>query len=142
MFNQQHHRCPPLRRRRTGRSSGCAAIGKATGTTINDVVLAMCGGAIGAYLIELDALPDTALVAMVPIGLKAKESHLASAEGGNAVGAVMVRLGTDLADPADRLQGGPPVDEGRQGSADVDDAGADPRDERDRPGAGDPRRRC
>jgi diacylglycerol O-acyltransferase len=36
--------------------------------------------------------------------LKAKESHTASREGGNAIGAVMVRLGTDLADPADRLE--------------------------------------
>ncbi len=80
------------------------AIGKATGTTINDVVLAMCGGAIRTYLIEHDALPDAPLVAMVPIGLKAKESHLPSAEGGNAVGAVMARLGTDQADPGDRLK--------------------------------------
>ena len=35
------------------------AIGKATGTTINDVVLAMCSGAMRTYLLELDALPDT-----------------------------------------------------------------------------------
>uniref|UniRef100_UPI0015FFECA5 WS/DGAT/MGAT family O-acyltransferase n=1 Tax=Nocardioides pelophilus TaxID=2172019 RepID=UPI0015FFECA5 len=80
------------------------AVGKATGSTINDVVLAMCGGAIRTYLIEHDALPDAPLIAMVPIGLKAKESHLPSAEGGNAVGAVMARLGTDQADPADRLK--------------------------------------
>ncbi|GAA1140281.1 wax ester/triacylglycerol synthase family O-acyltransferase [Nocardioides aquiterrae] len=78
-------------------------IGKATGTTINDVVLAMCGGALRRYLLELDALPEAPLVAMVPIGLKAKESHLPSTEGGNAIGAVMCRLGTDLHDPADRL---------------------------------------
>ncbi|MBZ5737615.1 WS/DGAT/MGAT family O-acyltransferase [Nocardioides mangrovi] len=80
------------------------AVGKATGTTINDVVLAMCAGAVRSYLLELDALPDASLVAMVPIGLKAKESQLASTEGGNAVGSVMCQLGTDLADPADRLQ--------------------------------------
>ena len=79
------------------------AIGKATGTTLNDVVLAMCSGAMRTYLLELNALPDSTLVAMVPVGLKAKQSHVASAEGGNAVGAVMVKLGTDLADPADRL---------------------------------------
>ncbi|MEI2808953.1 MAG: wax ester/triacylglycerol synthase family O-acyltransferase [Nocardioides sp.] len=79
------------------------AVGKASGTTINDVVLAMCSGALRDYLIELDALPDTSLIAMVPVGLKAKESHLASAEGGNALGSVMVRLGTDIADPAVRL---------------------------------------
>ncbi|HEU5038952.1 MAG TPA: wax ester/triacylglycerol synthase family O-acyltransferase [Nocardioides sp.] len=80
------------------------AIGKATGTTINDVVLAMCSGAVRTYLDELGALPDAPLVAMVPVGLKAKESGIASTEGGNAVGAVMCQLGTDLADPADRLQ--------------------------------------
>jgi len=79
-------------------------VGKAAGVTINDVVLAMCGGAIRTYLIENDALPDAPLVAMVPVGLKAKESHLPSAEGGNAVGAVMARLGTDQADPGDRLR--------------------------------------
>jgi diacylglycerol O-acyltransferase / wax synthase len=79
------------------------AIGRASGTTLNDVVLAMCSGAMRTYLIELDALPDTTLVSMVPVGLKAKESHLASVSGGNALGAVMVKLGTDLTDPADRL---------------------------------------
>ncbi len=80
------------------------AIGKATGTTLNDVVLAMCSGAMRTYLLELDALPDTTLISMVPIGLKAKQSQAASSSGGNAVGAVMVKLGTDLPDPADRLQ--------------------------------------
>lgn len=80
------------------------AIGKASGTTLNDVVLAMCSGAMRAYLLELDALPDTTLISMVPVGLKAKESHLPSASGGNALGSVMVKLGTDLEDPADRLR--------------------------------------
>ena len=115
------------------------AIGKATGTTMNDVVLAMCSGAMRTYLLELDALPDTTLVSMVPIGLKAKESHIASAAGGNAVGSVMVKLGTDLPDPADRLQVVHDSMVGRQAGAGRDDAGADPGDERARSGAGDPR---
>jgi diacylglycerol O-acyltransferase len=80
------------------------AIGKASGTTINDVVLAMCSGAMRRYLLELNALPDAPLIAMVPVGLNAKQAQSASASGGNAVGAVMVKLGTDLADPADRLR--------------------------------------
>jgi diacylglycerol O-acyltransferase len=80
------------------------AISRATGTTLNDVVLAMCSGAMRTYLLELDALPDTTLVSMVPVGLRAKESHLASVSGGNALGSVMVKLGTDLTDPADRLK--------------------------------------
>lgn len=79
-------------------------IGKATGTTLNDVVLAMCSGAMRRYLLELNALPDSTLIAMVPVGLNAKQAGNASTEGGNAVGAVMVKLGTDKADPADRLR--------------------------------------
>ncbi len=79
------------------------AIGRASGTTLNDVVLAMCSGAIRSYLIEHNALPDSTLVSMVPVGLNAKQSQSASAAGGNAVGAVMVKLGTDLTDPGDRL---------------------------------------
>jgi diacylglycerol O-acyltransferase / wax synthase len=81
------------------------SIGAATSTTINDVVLAMCSGAMRRYLLELGALPDSTLVAMVPVGLKAKEAATASATGGNAVGAVMVKLGTNIEDPAERLLG-------------------------------------
>jgi diacylglycerol O-acyltransferase / wax synthase len=80
------------------------AIGKATGTTINDVVIAMCSGAMRAYLLDLNELPDTSLVAMVPVGLNAKQSQIASAEGGNAVGSIMVKMGTELADPGARLR--------------------------------------
>ena len=79
------------------------AIGKATGTTINDVVIAMCSGALRTYLLEVDELPEQGLVAMVPVGLNAKQSQIASADGGNAVGSIMVKMGTELADPADRL---------------------------------------
>jgi diacylglycerol O-acyltransferase len=79
-------------------------VGRATGTTINDVVLAMCSGALRHYLLELDALPGASLVAMVPVSLKLKDAGIASSAGGNAVGTIMVRLGTDLPDPADRLQ--------------------------------------
>lgn len=85
------------------------AIGHSTGTTLNDVVLAMCAGAMRSYLSELDALPDAPLVAMVPVSLEAKRSASiggtdARRDGGNAVGAVMVQMATDRADPADRLQ--------------------------------------
>ena len=78
-------------------------IGKATGATLNDVVIAMCSGAMRTYLLELDALPEAPLVAMVPVGLNAKQSQVASAEGGNAVGSIMVQMATDKHDPADRL---------------------------------------
>jgi diacylglycerol O-acyltransferase len=80
------------------------SVSAATSTTLNDVVLAMCSGAMRSYLRELGALPDSTLVAMVPVGLKAREVGTASATGGNAIGCVMVKLGTDLDDPADRLR--------------------------------------
>jgi diacylglycerol O-acyltransferase len=79
------------------------AISKASGTTMNDVVLAMCSGAVRSYLDELGALPDTSLVSMVPVGLKSRGAESLAGGGGNAVGSVMVRLGTDLPDPAERL---------------------------------------
>ncbi len=78
------------------------AIGKATGTTMNDVVLAMCSGAMRTYLSELGELPETTLIAMVPVGLNAKSRS--SATGGNAVGSIMVKLGTDLPDAESRLK--------------------------------------
>jgi diacylglycerol O-acyltransferase len=80
------------------------AISKASGTTLNDVVLAMCSGAVRTYLEELGRLPDASLVSMVPVGLKSRNAESLSGGGGNAVGSVMVRLGTDLADPAERLK--------------------------------------
>jgi len=79
------------------------AISKASGTTLNDVVLAMCSGAVRTYLEELGKLPDSSLVSMVPVALKSRGADSLAGGGGNAVGSVMVRLGTDLADPADRL---------------------------------------
>ena len=99
------------------------AIGKASGTTLNDVVLAMCSGAIRTYLIEHDALPGLRpRLDGARSGLNAKQSQSASGEGGNAVGAVMVKLGTELDDPADRLAVDPRLDEDRQGGARLDDA--------------------
>jgi len=65
--------------------------------TVNDVVLAMCSGALRRYLSGLGALPDQPLIAMVPVALESRR------DAGNAVGAVMCNLATQLADPADRL---------------------------------------
>jgi diacylglycerol O-acyltransferase len=79
------------------------AVSKASRTTLNDVVLAMCGGAVRNYLLELNKLPDASLVSMVPVGLKSRSTESESGGGGNAVGSVMVKLATDLEDPAERL---------------------------------------
>ncbi len=76
------------------------AVGAPHGATVNDMVLAMSAGALRAYLLELDALPDEPLVAMVPVSLKARG---AGDDAGNAVGAILCSLGTHLADPVARL---------------------------------------
>jgi diacylglycerol O-acyltransferase len=73
----------------------------AAGVTLNDVVLAMCSGALRYYLLEQDALPDTPLLAMVPVSLRTEDEADA---GGNLVGAILCNLATDIEDPANRLQ--------------------------------------
>jgi diacylglycerol O-acyltransferase len=76
------------------------AVSKATGTTINDVVLAMCSAALRSYLSSLGALPEAPLVAMTPVSLR----KAGSAVGGNAVGTVLCNLGTHLEDPGEGLK--------------------------------------
>jgi WS/DGAT/MGAT family acyltransferase len=74
--------------------------GAAHNATVNDVVLAMCAGALRRYLIEQDALPGSALTAGVPVSLR---SLGAFGDSGNAVGIVPCSLATNLDDPHDRL---------------------------------------
>ncbi|WP_059014122.1 wax ester/triacylglycerol synthase family O-acyltransferase [Mycobacterium sp. M26] len=76
------------------------AVKDASGVTVNDVILAMCAGALRAYLLEQDALPDRPLVAMVPVSLRSEDD---TSSGGNQVGAILCSLATDLDDPAERL---------------------------------------
>lgn len=76
------------------------AIKDAAGVTVNDVILAMCAGALRAYLIEQDALPDKPLIAMVPVNLRDEDDQ---SSGGNQVGAILCNLATDESDPAKRL---------------------------------------
>jgi diacylglycerol O-acyltransferase / wax synthase len=78
------------------------AVKQAAGNvTVNDVVLAMCSGALRAYLLEQSALPDAPLIAMVPVSLRSEADADA---GGNQVGAILCNLATDIKDPATRLQ--------------------------------------
>jgi diacylglycerol O-acyltransferase len=77
--------------------------GKVAGATLNDVVLAMCAGALRRYLLEQDALPDKPLAAAVPVSL-ALRSGTTGGDGGNAVSGVLCNLATDIADPYRRLE--------------------------------------
>jgi diacylglycerol O-acyltransferase len=75
-------------------------VGRANRATVNDVVLAMCSGALRGYLSDLDALPDAPLIALVPVALRTRDRDR---QQGNAVGAVMCNLGTDRPSAAERL---------------------------------------
>lgn len=71
------------------------------GATINDVVLTICGGALRKYLADKEELPSDSLVAMTPISVRPPE-HQRTA--GNQVSAMTVAIGTDIADPMERLE--------------------------------------
>jgi diacylglycerol O-acyltransferase len=73
----------------------------AAGVTVNDAVLAMCAGALRGYLAEQDELPETPLIAMVPVSLRTAAD---GDSGGNLVGAILCNLATDVDDPAKRLE--------------------------------------
>jgi diacylglycerol O-acyltransferase / wax synthase len=73
-------------------------VAKATGTTVNDVVLAMCASALRTYLDSMGALPEAPLIAMTPVSIR-KDDQI----GGNAVGAILANLATDVTDPGKRL---------------------------------------
>jgi diacylglycerol O-acyltransferase / wax synthase len=73
----------------------------ATGTTVNDVVMALCAGALRRWLEEHDVLPDVPLVAAVPVSIRTEEQV---GTGGNRVSSLMAALPTNLSDPGDRLR--------------------------------------
>ena len=76
------------------------AAAKQHGGTVNDIFLAMCGGALRRYLLSQDSLPDDPLVAQVPVALRSADQ---AADGGNAITTVQVSLGTHIDDPQARL---------------------------------------
>jgi WS/DGAT/MGAT family acyltransferase len=88
------------------------AIRRAAGTTLNDVYLAICGGALRRYLSDRAELPDRPLVASVPVSTDPDNARLS----GNRVDNLYVLLGTDIADPLQRLR---QIHEGMQASKEV-----------------------
>jgi diacylglycerol O-acyltransferase len=74
---------------------------KKYGCTVNDVVLAYCGGMLRTWLQERGVLPDQPLIAMVPVSVRTEETLKS---GGNQVSGMAAVLHTDEADPVRRLQ--------------------------------------
>ncbi|OBF85427.1 diacylglycerol O-acyltransferase [Mycobacterium sp. 852002-51163_SCH5372311] len=72
----------------------------ATGSTVNDIVMAICAGALRQYLLAHDALPDRPLRAMVPVSIRSGDE---TDPWTNRVSAIVAELPTDCADPVERV---------------------------------------
>ncbi|MET0147431.1 MAG: wax ester/triacylglycerol synthase family O-acyltransferase [Ilumatobacteraceae bacterium] len=80
------------------------------GAKVNDVAIAVVGGALRAYLVDKGELPETSLEALMPISVRATQTQRAlqpgeveASAGGNRFRMSVVTLGTDLTDPAARM---------------------------------------
>ena len=71
------------------------------GATVNDVILTVVGGALRGYLLDKGELPKETLTAMAPISVRQEGEKAAL---GNLVSAMVVGLGTQIADPLERLR--------------------------------------
>ncbi|MGI9603221.1 MAG: WS/DGAT/MGAT family O-acyltransferase [Acidimicrobiales bacterium] len=66
---------------------------------VNDVVMALCAGAMRLYLESHDELPEASLVAGVPVSTRAADDDSLD----NQIANMNVSLATDIADPVERL---------------------------------------
>lgn len=74
-------------------------LAEVTATSVNDVILTAVSGSVRRYLAEQDALPTRTLTASVPVGIDRDEETI------NAAAGFVCPLGTDVADPVERLRG-------------------------------------
>jgi diacylglycerol O-acyltransferase len=71
------------------------------GCTVNDVVVAICAGAVRRWLIEHDELPETPLVAQIPVSVRTDEQF---GTYGNRIGMLAAPIFTNEPDPVERLR--------------------------------------
>ncbi|NJD89044.1 MAG: wax ester/triacylglycerol synthase family O-acyltransferase [Betaproteobacteria bacterium] len=76
------------------------ALATAAHGTINDVVLAVCAGALRRFLLERERLPAQPLTAGIPVSVRPKDDD----GHGNAISFIVATLATDVADPVERLR--------------------------------------
>jgi WS/DGAT/MGAT family acyltransferase len=76
------------------------AMAKKTGTSLNDVVMAIFAGALKRYLADYDCRPDKPLIAGVPVSLR----EAGNTDANNQVSMMIVNLATTIADPIERLR--------------------------------------
>src|SRR3984957_2698368 len=77
------------------------AVKKVFGVSVNDVVMAMCAGALRRWLADHDALPAQPLGAMIPVSVR---DPAAAGALGNKVSAMLASLPTTVTDPGLRLE--------------------------------------
>jgi len=70
------------------------------GATVNDVAVAICGGALRRYLDAKQELPAEPLIAMAPVSVRAESERNTM---GNKVAGMFVSTGSHIADPVKRL---------------------------------------
>jgi diacylglycerol O-acyltransferase / wax synthase len=70
------------------------------GVTVNDVVVALCAGALRQFLLERGELPDNALVATVPVSVHGKSDR----PGRNHTTWMFCRVESQISDPAERIR--------------------------------------
>lgn len=75
------------------------AVARAADATVNDVVLAICSGALRRYLARFDHIPAASLLATVPVALPRAGGETL----GNSVASIYAPLATDLRSPRQRL---------------------------------------
>ena len=71
------------------------------GSTVNDVAITLCGGALRKYLQAKNELPDASLVAMAPVNVRDPSEK---GTGGNIVSTMTVEVRSDIEDAAQRLR--------------------------------------
>ena len=74
---------------------------KIMGVSVNDMILAICSGALRKYLIEKDKLPSQSLVANVPISIRV-EGEKQKME--NKISNMLIQIATHIKDPIERLE--------------------------------------
>lgn len=71
------------------------------GATVNDVIVALCAAALRTWFQDRGELPDTPLVAMIPVSVRTAEQR---GTYGNRVSTMAVPIPTDVADPIGRVE--------------------------------------
>lgn len=75
-------------------------VARGFGVSLNDVVMAICSGALRDLLLAVDGLPKNSLVAAMPVSLR----ETGNTDVNNQVSMVQCSLATDVADPVQRLK--------------------------------------